>query len=632
MTIGNWGRALLFIFLLLLVKPFAAVAVELSSLSWTQVCFGKMGEEWYGSDEARMIADRVVHIQKTTGGWMKNYEIHLLSDDEIEALYEDRFSHSCLDNNATTQEMQFLARVFAKTQVEGYRQSFVRGLQMILTAQKANGGWSQFWPLYGGGRYHDYITFNDNLITNVLRLLHNIVSNRGDYAEIVDASTREDCERAFDRCIELIIKCQVDDNGTPSAWCAQHHNTTFIPVEGRPFELPSISGYESATLLSFLMTIERPSPALQNTIRTAVAWLDAHKIVDKAVESFTNADGEPDKRIIDKPGSSVCARFIQLGGPTGEAIYQAFFEMLRSRGKSRSYTWEGQTYTYTEYEIASSSYDPERAYQPIFSIYNDDYPHLYYRFLYNYEDADPVPDANGVPVATSLSRGPRCGYGFMDSWGERLINTEYPAWELRMMALADSEGYNLYQLSQGSYLDSDIDGSNVTYLFSDGISVSNNQGKQYAKGLGYTDAIKYSANVEYTIHLPEDFTVTQIRFTGYDNYSDADAYIRRCNGVEYSPSDYLFPAKDESGNPSVVMHTLDCSDHPATGEIRFSIGGKQCGLVITLCTPDPQSGLTEIECTPTSNASGFYDLQGRRTDPNFHPGIYMKNNGKFIVR
>ncbi len=119
---------------------------------------------------------------------------------------------------------------------------------------------------------------------------------------------------------------------------------------------------------------------------------------------------------------------------------------------------------------------------------------------------------------------------------------------------------------------------------------------------------------------------------GYDNYSDADAYIRRCNGVEYSPSDYLFPAKDESGNPSVVTHILDCSDYPATGEIRFSLGGKQCGLVITLCTPDSQNGLTEIEYTPTNNAPWYYDVQGRRMNSNLSPGIYVKNNGKFIVR
>ena len=41
--------------------------------------------------------------------------------------------------------------------------------------------------------------------------------------------------------------------------------------------------------------------------------------------------------------------------------------MLKSRGKSRSYTTGGKTYTYSEYEIASKSYNPEKEYQPIFA-------------------------------------------------------------------------------------------------------------------------------------------------------------------------------------------------------------------------------------------------------------------------
>ena len=66
--------------------------------------------------------------------------------------------------------------------------------------------------------------------------------------------------------------------------------------------------------------------------------------------------------------------------------------MLKSRGRSRSYTTGGKTYTYTEYEIAEKSYDPEKEYQPIFAIYDDQLQHLYYRFLYTFEDAPEATD------------------------------------------------------------------------------------------------------------------------------------------------------------------------------------------------------------------------------------------------
>lgn len=157
----------------------------------------------------------------------------------------------------------------------------MKGLSLILTAEKGCGGWSQYWPLSGNGSYQDYITFNDNLTTNVMKLLQEIIGNKGDFENLVDAETSTRCEAAFQKGLEVIIKCQVDDNGTKAAWCAQHDTTTFLPAEGRPHELPSISGSESASLLSFLMTIENPSEELKATITSAVEWLDAHKIEGK---------------------------------------------------------------------------------------------------------------------------------------------------------------------------------------------------------------------------------------------------------------------------------------------------------------------------------------------------------------
>ena len=305
-------------------------AQSASSMKWADICRGKMNADWYGSEEAQQFADKLLSAQKNSGGWMKNIQFHKESDTG------GKTEHSCLDNAATTQEMRFLAKVYQKTKVEKYKESFTRALNMIFTAEKGCGGWSQYWPLSGNGSYQDYITFNDDLMTNVMRLLNEIAANKGDFADITDDSARNHCEQSFQHAIDVIIKCQVDDNGTKAAWCAQHDTIQFQPAVGRPHELPSISGSESASLLSYLMTIENPSEELQQTIHTAIAWLDAHKIEGKAVEDFTNANGEKDRRVIDKAGSAVWGRFIQLGGETGRKTYESFFNMLKSRNKSRS--------------------------------------------------------------------------------------------------------------------------------------------------------------------------------------------------------------------------------------------------------------------------------------------------------
>lgn len=599
-----------------------AYAQSTSSMKWADICSGKMNEEWYGSEEAQQIANVVLSVQKYNGGWMKNDQLHKLTDSERQALQNKRSEHSCLDNGATTQEMRFLAKVYHKTHVEKYKESFLKALNMIFVAEKRVGGWSQYWPLSGKGSYQDYITFNDDLITNVMRILQDIFVGKGDFSDIADETARQHCKQSIERAINVIIKCQVNDNGTPAAWCAQHDTITFLPAEGRPHELPSISGSESANLLSYLMSIEKPSKELQHTIHTAVAWLDAHKIDGKAVEDFTNDQGEKDRRIIDKAGSAVWGRFIQLGGATGKEAYDAFFNKLQKRGKSRSYSIGGKVYTYTEYEIATKSYNPDKAYQPIYAIYDDKLQHLYYRFLYTYEDADSVKDWKGCNVPTSLNAARRVRYQFIGSWPLHVINTEYPSWKQRMESQEEAGDYDTFILSKETNT-----GSNTSseYNFSQNVYITNSNGKGYNTGSANT--VKYSAGVVYTVHLPDSMKIDKVRFYGYDNY-DTDAYISSFNGVNYGATDYVFPAKDSNGNATFASHTLEAAT-PIENSFTFSVGAKQCCLMITLYQ---KKHATNIMLPVSKTGDGnIYNLQGiRQSNP--IKGLYISNGKKIIIK
>lgn len=580
-------KQLLLCVIALLGMCYGAKAAEASSYSWSNLCSGKMEASWYGSAEAQAIADVVIEVQRTNGGWTKNEEIHKLTTEDISRLIGNRSDRSCLDNAATTQEMRFLAKVYQGCKVEKYRDSFVKGLNMIFAAEKQGGGWSQYLPLSGSDSYQDYITFNDDLMINVLKLLRDISNNKGDFADIVDEATRARCTASFDKGIEVILKCQIDDNGTKSAWCAQHDPDDFLPTEGRPHELPSVSGYESASLLSFLMSIEKPSSEVQAAIIAAVQWLDAHKIEGKAIEDYTNDKGEGDRRIIDKANSAIWGRFIQLGGESGKKVYNKLFQKLKDRNKSRSYSYNGKTYTYTEYEIATSSYREDKAYQPVFGIYSNDYAHLFYRFLYNYADTDPVVDSKGLPIATSLMSGNRRSYQYLGSWCQNVINTEYPAWKQKIDAQAEAGGETtIYELSAGNKISEE---AGDVWIFDNGFKVSNEKAKGYGAGAKGTNTVKYSANVDYTITIPENLSVQKVMFYGYDNY-DVDAYISKLNGVTYSSTDYVFPAK--IGDPVSVSHTITL-EAPVTGSLVFSLGSKQCCIVLSLYCTDVATGIEE---------------------------------------
>ncbi len=573
-------------------------ATDITTLSWADVCNGKMGAEWYGTDEAKAIADIVLDVQKTTGGWMKNDQLHKLTPDQLANLKASRAEHSCLDNAATTQEMRFLAKVWQATKVEKYRTAFTKGLDMIFTSEKSCGGWSQYWPLSGNGSYQDYITFNDDLVTNVMKLLRDINNNKGDFTNIADETIRTKCMTSFNKAIDVILKCQIDDNGVKAAWCAQHDPVDFLPAEGRPHELPSVSGYESADLISFLMTVEKPSTELQEAITAAVTWLDNHKIEGKAIEDFTNAKGEKDRRIIDKSGSAIWGRFIQIGGESGKKIYDKFFKKLEERGKKRTYNYNGVDYTYTENEIATSSYKAENAYKPIFSIYKNEYPHLFYRFLYNYADTDPVIDSKGVPVATSLMATNRASYQYLGSWCQKLISEEYPAWKKRIDATQGGEG-EAFELSAVTYSEESTGDGLNTYHFNNGFTVSDAKGKGY--GAGKNNTIKYSANA-YDINIPEGKKVVKVTFTGYDNY-DVDAYIKNVNGVNYSSTDYVFPAKVDD-TYTTVSHSISFTEAPVEKKLSFSIGNKQCCLIIYVYCSSA-TGIEQITITPNKTSRKY---------------------------
>lgn len=572
-----------------------------TDLTWYQVCMGQMPAEWYGSTEAQDIADIVIAVQKTNGGWMKNDELHKLSSTEYQRLINEKSGRSCLDNVATTQEMRYLARVRAvslqqsaisEQDAERYRQAFLRGLQMIKTAQKGCGGWSQYLPLSNDNGYQDYITFNDDLIVNVMKLLRDIVQNQNEFADITDAATRTWCQTAFDRALQCILDCQINIDGTYAAWGAQHDTVApYLPTEGRPQELPSVSGYESASLLSFLMTIDNPSDELKTRITAAVNWLDAHKIPNHAVEDYINTAGQKDRHIIEKNGTHLWGRFIQIGGNTGTQVYNKFFNKLKARGKRRSYTYNGVTYTYTEEELARANYDSTKAYEPVYAIYKDSIPHMYYRFIYNYDDTPIAFDSKGCPYYTSLFAGVRVGYQYVGSWCQRVIETEYPAWKAKYSG--HEEG--TYILSPESCVSKNGD---KTYTFDNAFTMTNDG------GWGYTVAkkiyIKYAADITYTIHIPADLQVTEATIRGYANYDDADASITMWNNVSYPDDTYFFPRTGADGKNIIVSHTIDHSSQPVTDELPFKIKGKQLCMAITLTCSQRTSGIDR----PSANLGG----------------------------
>ena len=596
----------IFTLAILLTTFMAMNAQSYKNLKWGEICSGKMGTEWYGSAEAISVADTLVSVQKTNGGWMKNDQFHKLSTSELTARQKlngdnGRSIHSCFDNNATTQEMRFLAKVYQQTHQQRFLTAFKRALDLIfVSGNSLKGGWAQYWPLSSDKfSYQNYITFNDDLMLNMMRILQEISEQKGDFAGLVDDATREKCKAQWDKAIECVINCQIDDNGVKAAWCAQHDAADFLPTEGRPHEMPSVSGYESANLLYYLMSINKPSEEIQQSITAAVEWLKSHKYKENAtVQDYTNAKGEADRHIVEKQGTNLWGRFIQIGGESGKKIYQKFYNKLKARGKSRAHHLTG--YSYPECDILEASYDETKAYQPIFAIYSNDYPELFYRHLYNYDDTPDAKDKYGQTVATSLMAKNRRSYQYLGSWCDGVIKT-YETWKAKIDAENESGDLESYVISS----ETNTTNKDATWNFSNSISVANNKNKGY--GAGKNSTVKFSS-ADYTVTLPKDKKVVKVSFSGYDNYADADAYISKLNGETFSSTQYVFPAKvnDEAQN---VTHTITLAT-PAFGTLTFSIAKKQVCAIITLYCTDA-TGISKVESQQGDSTTKKYLHNGR---------------------
>jgi len=283
--------------------------------------------DWYAQAAARHIADIVVSFQTPAGGWSKNLNLTRSARVPGESFAPDNLSRrpssvdydepldtnwdyvGTFDNDATTTELRFLAKViaFSSTNDASYRAAFQRGLDYIFAAQYPNGGWPQVWPLQGG--YHDGITYNDNAMLNVLELLRDVAVGTNEFA-FVPASVRARARAILKRGLDCVLATQVIVNGQRTAWCQQYDPLTRQPASARNYEMPSLASSESASLVSFLMQLPDPDSNVVAAVHAAAVWFGKIKIENKAYQ-LVHGQG---RQLVDAQGHGpLWARYYEIG-------------------------------------------------------------------------------------------------------------------------------------------------------------------------------------------------------------------------------------------------------------------------------------------------------------------------------
>lgn len=283
-------------------------------MSWTRTA-KRIDDRFFYlyTDEAKRIADNLVLYQLESGAWQKNVyfpaEITAEHKKEISA-NKKHVEWGTIDNGSTTTEIIYLSKMYNVVRDEKYKKAALKGIEYLLEAQYENGGWPQFYPNAKG--YARHITYNDNAMVNVMRVLQDIFEYDPLYW-YVPTSLREKAKTAFDKGVQCILATQVVQDGKPTVWCAQHDFETLAPAKARAYELPSLSGQESDNIVLLLMDIPNPSPEIVAAVENAIAWFEKSKIEGIRLEYYRNDEGKRDYRVVACEKCPVLwARFYEL--------------------------------------------------------------------------------------------------------------------------------------------------------------------------------------------------------------------------------------------------------------------------------------------------------------------------------
>lgn len=292
-------------------------------VAWADVL--QQPDHWYGSAEARAIADSVRRYQRDSGGWPKNIDMTKPPGPETP---KPARPDATIDNHATVMQIRLLARTYRAAADARDRDAVLRGVDYLLAAQYPNGGWPQFFPLRED--YSRHITFNDEAMVRVATVLDEMAGGREPFA-FVDAARRARARQAVARALDVILRAQVKVNGKLTVWCAQQDEVTLEPRGARTYEHPSLSGAETVGIVRFLMRRGGDDPRSAAAIEAAVAWLDAVKLQGWRLEDRADASlpGGRDKVMVrDASAPPLWARFYEMG--TNRPIYSGRDGVIRT--------------------------------------------------------------------------------------------------------------------------------------------------------------------------------------------------------------------------------------------------------------------------------------------------------------
>ncbi len=295
------------------------------------------------------LAEKMLVYQLANGGWPKqlvdkkaiDYSLPLTAElmRKIKATDEQ---YACLDNEATSREIRTLVKAYKKTGNAAYRAAAERGINYLLEAQYAHGGFPQYYP--NKALYRAEVTYNDNAMVNALLVLDAVAKQQDGFALLKDTALVNRARTAVEKGVACILRTQVRQGDRLSIWAAQYDEETLLPAQARKFEPVSLSSAESVAIIRFLMG-QPQTAAIEQAIDEAVAWLASHDIRGYRFDKVRDANGKLTRDLIADEKGLLWSRFYDienskpLFGDRDNRVVYTFSEISEER--RNGYAWFG---------------------------------------------------------------------------------------------------------------------------------------------------------------------------------------------------------------------------------------------------------------------------------------------------
>ncbi|KAI9010238.1 pectic acid lyase-domain-containing protein [Hyaloraphidium curvatum] len=252
--------------------------------------------DWFSSPHALDLAKSVVSYEREGGGWPAGVDFsgHASTASEHVRARVANLPASIAEGS-TVAVLQFFARVIAAQPVaEGVlRDAFHRGVQVLVRAQDASGGWPATYPPDRGNE--GTISWRGDGGARAAHFLRSVGLGESPY-RFVDVEVRSLATEAFRKALAAIRASQISGKGNLTAWCGAYEASTMLPapVDGEP---AALSARDSAGLLKLLLSIPDPDEDLISAIESAVAWFKSVAILGMRLESEIGRDGAMDVKL-----------------------------------------------------------------------------------------------------------------------------------------------------------------------------------------------------------------------------------------------------------------------------------------------------------------------------------------------